>query len=122
MENDLLDLLDLTGAVCAGIKVGEGLEPELLLLVSEVILGAILLCCCGGEEILVADAAVSGGPRATEEAGGVFGIGALGKSSPNRITSSTVIQHYQLHYTSLSCFWSFSIPSLCWLREWWRGW
>ena len=58
--------------------IGEGatvLVPELL--VSEVILELGFLRC-GGEGILVADTVVSG-----EEAAEVFGIGALGKSSPN---------------------------------------
>ena len=63
--------------------IGEGasvLVPEFLL-VSEVILELTFLCRCG---VLVADAAVSSGPRANEEAAGVFGIGAFGKSSPNQ--------------------------------------
>lgn len=51
------------------------------LLVSEVILEFLFLCCCGGEDILVADVAVSGGLRVTEELARVFGIG---ESLPNK--------------------------------------
>lgn len=64
--------------------MGEGatvLVPKFLL-VSEVILELGFLRC-GGEGILVADTVVSGDPTVTGEAAEVFGIGALGKSSPN---------------------------------------